>query len=180
MLNLPVSVRVFVCTQATDMRRSFDGLVHLAEQVIRQDPFPGHLFVFFNRRSDRVKVLYGDRSGPAIWYKRLETGTFVFSREDGSSVEIDVWDLAMILEGIDAKGVRREKRYHHGYGSNCACLRTRAKCITRWCNIFLSIRLRFLVQSKDGSSVATVVSRMCLLLLRRSSTTKAILYTVFR
>jgi len=112
MLNLPVSVRVFVCTQATDMRRSFDGLVHLAEQVMRQDPFSGHLFVFFNRRSDRVKVLYWDRSGPAIWYKRLEKGTFVFSREDGSSVEMDVWDLAMILEGIDAKGVRREKRYH--------------------------------------------------------------------
>jgi len=117
MLSLPVSVRVFVCTQATDMRRSFDGLVHLAEQVIREDPFSGHLFVFFNRRSDRVKILYWDRTGPAIWYKRLEEGTFRFSREGGRSVEMEVLDLAMILEGIDGESVRRQKRYHREGGS---------------------------------------------------------------
>lgn len=121
MLNLPVSVRVFVCTQATDMRRSFDGLVHLAEQVMRQDPFSGHLFVFFNRRWDRVKILYWDLSGPAIWYKRLEKGTFVFCREGAGSVEMDVWDLAMILEGIDVTGVRRQKRYDRQSRRAAAC-----------------------------------------------------------
>lgn len=120
MLNLPVSVRVFVCTQATDMRRSFDGLVHLAEQVIRQDPFTGHLFVFFNRRSDRVKILYWDRSGPAIWYKRLEAGTFRFAGEGMGSVEMDAWDLAMILEGIDTERVRHGKRYHREEGRPAA------------------------------------------------------------
>jgi len=94
------------------MRRSFDGLVHLAEQVIRRDPFSGHLFVFFNRRSDRVKILYWDRTGPAIWYKRLKEGTFRFSREAGGSVEMGVFDLAMILEGIETERVGRRKRYH--------------------------------------------------------------------
>ena len=63
MLSLPPSVRVFLCTQPTDMRRSFDGLAWMAEHVIRMDPYSGHLFVFRSRRGDRVKILYWDRSG---------------------------------------------------------------------------------------------------------------------
>ena len=114
MLNLPASVRVFVCTHTTDMRRSFDGLVMMAEQVVREDPFSGHLFVFFNRRRDRVKILYWDRSGPAIWYMRLEAGTFRVPQEDCGRVELDAVDLTLILEGIDKEAHRCRRRYERG------------------------------------------------------------------
>ena len=78
MLRLPASVRVYLCLLPVDMRRSFDGLASMAEQVVGQDPLSGHLFVFRGRRGDRVKVLYWDRDGYALWYKRLEKGVFRF------------------------------------------------------------------------------------------------------
>lgn len=76
MLSLPAKVRVFVCTRATDMRKSFDGLHGLVLEVLRQDPQSGDLFVFLNRRRDRLKILLWEGDGLAIWYKRLESGTF--------------------------------------------------------------------------------------------------------
>lgn len=111
MLSLPPSVRVFLCTQPVDMRLAFDRLAVLAEQVLRENPYSGHLFVYVNRRADRVKVLYWDRSGLALWYKRLEKGTFCFPREQGVRVEIDTTELALMLEGIDLRGAKRQKRY---------------------------------------------------------------------
>jgi transposase len=78
MLSFPAAVKVYLCTVACDMRRSFDGLSMMAEHVIRCNPFSGHLLVFCNRRGDRRKILYWDRDGWAIWYKRLEVGTFQF------------------------------------------------------------------------------------------------------
>jgi len=77
-LSFPAAVKVYLCTVACDMRRSFDGLSMMAEHLIRCDPYAGHLLVFCNRRSDRLKILYWDRDGWAIWYKRLEAGTFQF------------------------------------------------------------------------------------------------------
>jgi len=115
MLNLPAAVQVFVCTHTTDMRRSFDGLVMMAEQVVREDPFSGHLFVFFNRRRDRVKILYWDRSGPAIWYKRLEEGTFRVPLEDGGGVELDALDASAAqacTEPATANGRKADRRGH--------------------------------------------------------------------
>ena len=91
MINLPHPVRVFLYTPATDLRKGFDALCGLVTNAFAQDPTSGHLFLFINRRRDRIKILYWDRDGLAIWYKRLETGSFqipVVAR-DAMSVEMN-------------------------------------------------------------------------------------------
>ena len=111
MLTLPPSVRMFVCTQPTDMRRGFDGLSTMVEQVLKRDPFSGHLVVFHNRRKDRIKVLYWDRDGYALWYKRLEKGVVRFPEGLADGAELRACDLAMLLDGIDPTKVKRSRRY---------------------------------------------------------------------
>ncbi len=111
MLTLPPSVRMFVCTQPTDMRRGFDGLSMMVEKVLKQDPFCGHLFVFRNRRKDRIKVLYWDRDGYALRYKRLEKGVVHFPKDLADGAELRACDLAMLLDGIDPTKVKRLRRY---------------------------------------------------------------------
>ena len=93
------------------MRRSFDGLMRMAEKIVLINPFSGHLFVFVNKRKDRVKVLYWDGDGFAIWYKRLEEGTFRFQSDGSGGVEIDASRLALLLGGIDLNSTRERKRY---------------------------------------------------------------------
>jgi transposase len=93
------------------MRRSFDGLAAEAEHVMRQDPLSGHLFVFRGRRGDRVKVLYWDRDGYALWYKRLEAGVVKFPQGHGASAEVSAAELACILEGLDLSQAKRRERY---------------------------------------------------------------------
>ena len=114
---LPASVRIFVCRTPTDMRRSFDGLSLLAEHCLGENPLSGHLFVFGNRRGNRVKILWWDRDGYAIWSKRLEKGVFRFPAAGGHRVEMNAGDLALLLEGIDLASVRRTKRYRP---ANCS------------------------------------------------------------
>lgn len=115
MLTLPPSVRVFVCLVPADMRRGFDGLAAMTREVLDHDPLCGHLFVFFNKRRDRVKILYWDRSGLAVWYKRLEKGRFTLNTlsppESGGRVEVEAAELALILEGIDLSRAQRRKRF---------------------------------------------------------------------
>lgn len=113
MISLPSSVKIFLCLEPADMRRSFDGLAGMVEDVLEQDPLSGHLFVFRNRRADRVKLLYWDRDGLCIWYKRLEAGTFRFptSQPGQTSVTISAAEWAMLLDGVDLASVRRRKRY---------------------------------------------------------------------
>jgi len=111
MLTLPSSVRIFLCVPAADMRRSFDGLARMVEEFLGGDPLSGHLFVFRNRRGDRLKILYWDRDGYAIWYKRLEEGTFRFPEANGASVRVSAAELAMILEGVELQGVKKRRRY---------------------------------------------------------------------
>ena len=79
MLTLPPSVRVFVCLTPADMRRSLDGLAAMTREILKEDPLSGHLFVFFNRRRDRTKILLWDRSGLCLYYKRIEKGVFRLS-----------------------------------------------------------------------------------------------------
>ena len=113
MLSFPAAIKVYLCTVPCDMRRSFDGLSMMAEHVIHCDPFSGHLLVFCNRRTDRLKILYWDRDGWAVWYKRLEMGVFKLPRvEQGArSVELRASELAMILDGIDVSKLKRVPRY---------------------------------------------------------------------
>jgi transposase len=110
MLSLPPSVRIFVARGVTDMRKSFDTLAALVCDVIAEDPQSGHLFVFLNRRRDRVKVLWWDRSGYCLLAKRLEHGQFhIYDKagERDSSFEMSASELALLLEGIDLRGARR-------------------------------------------------------------------------
>ena len=110
MLSLPPSVRLFIARGATDMRKSFDTLAALVMDVIDEDPQSGHLFLFVNRRRDRLKVLWWDRSGYCLLAKRLEHGQFrVFDRADGKSgaFEMSASELSLILDGIDLRGSKR-------------------------------------------------------------------------
>ena len=107
MFLLPPSVRIFLCRQPADMRRSFDGLAALAREIVRQDPLSGHVFVFRNRLGDRAKLLWWDRSGFCLFYKRLEEGTFQFP----ASGEVTAGELMLLLEGIDLNGATRQKRF---------------------------------------------------------------------
>lgn len=116
MFNLSPSIRIFVSTKPVDMRRSFDGLLELAQTVIRQDPYSGHLFLFRSRRGNLIKALWWDLDGWAIFAKRLETGTFRFPdvrfiNGEYEPVEIERADLILLLEGIDIGQVKRAKRY---------------------------------------------------------------------
>ena len=113
MIHLPASVRVYLCLTACDMRKSFDGLHALVRDHLELDAFAGHLFVFASRRRDRVKILYWDRDGFAIWSKRLEEGTYAvpFGAGDDSSREITAQELGAILSGIDLERATRRKRY---------------------------------------------------------------------
>ena len=113
MIHLPASVRVYLCTSPCDMRRSFDGLHALVTGAMKLDAFAGQLFVFANRRKDRVKILYWDRDGFAVWAKRLEEGTYAmpFEEEDEPPREITAQELGALLSGIDLSQAKRRKRY---------------------------------------------------------------------
>lgn len=110
MLGLSAAVRVYVATSPADMRKSFDGLAALASGL-DLDPLSGHLFVFVNRRRDRIKVLYWDRDGLVVWAKRLEKGTFRIPDATADRVEMSAADLAALLAGIDLDSARRRPRY---------------------------------------------------------------------
>jgi len=106
-------LRIFVCTTPTNMTCSFDSLTGRAQEVFDQDPTSGHLFLFFNRRRDRIKILYWDHDGLCIWYKRLEVGTFqmLTTTNDQEGIEIEYWQLVKLLDGLDLKTGRRRTRY---------------------------------------------------------------------
>jgi transposase len=115
MIHLPASVRIYLCLTACDMRKSFDGLHALVRDHLELDPFAGHLFVFASRRRDRVKILYWDRDGFAIWTKRLEEGTYAvpFGEDEENRREITAQELGAILSGINLERATRRQRYQH-------------------------------------------------------------------
>jgi transposase len=113
MLNVAAGTRIFVATGATDMRKGFDGLCGVVTSTLQKDPLSGHLFLFVNRRRDKLKILYWDGDGLAIWYRRLEQGTFQMPTvsEDKKTAEIRSDELTMLVRGIDYTNVKRRKRF---------------------------------------------------------------------
>ncbi len=111
MLSLASTLRIFLAVEPADMRKGFDGLSQLVRDRIAQDPLSGHLYVFPNKRRDRIKILYWDRDGLALWYKRLEKGTFRFPDARDGRVEVTPAEMAAVLEGIDLSRARRQARF---------------------------------------------------------------------
>ena len=113
MLSLALPVDIYLCAAPTDMRKAFDGLFALVVEHLGRDPLAGGLFVFLNRRRDRMKLLYWDGDGIAIWAKRLEAGTFQMPKVDAQSrsVALSATELTLLLRGIDLHSVKQRKRY---------------------------------------------------------------------
>jgi transposase len=113
MLNLSPALKIFLCLLPTDMRRGFDGLMRMADEFLQQNVLDGGLFVFINRRRDRVKLLYWDGDGLCIWYKRLEAGTFKLpiAQQDATRLTLSTTDLAMLLGGVELSVAKQRKRY---------------------------------------------------------------------
>jgi len=121
MLRLPslgefdqkLGVRIYLCTSPTDMRKGFDTLAALVREYLKHDPLSGHLFLFVGRDRDRIKILHWDSDGFAVWYKRLEEGTFRLppAKNTATSVELKASELAMLLAGIDLTSIKRRKRF---------------------------------------------------------------------
>jgi transposase len=116
MLILEHAAPIYLSRQPADMRKSFDGLLGLVQQAGLTDPLSGAWFVFRNRRGDRLKILYFDRDGLAIWYKRLERGRFQWPHisESATTMTVPLSQLRLILEGIDLSSVRRRRRWSRG------------------------------------------------------------------
>ncbi len=112
-LDQTLSARLYLCVVPADMRKGFDALAALVRESFGCDPLSGHLFLFISRARDRIKILYWDHDGYALWYKRLEAGTFrVPAVKDGRShVELKASELAMLLAGIDLRSVQRGPRF---------------------------------------------------------------------
>lgn len=114
MLTLPPSVRLYVAPQPVDARKGFDGLSLYVQAQLRLEPLSGHLFIFFNRRRDQVRILFWDRSGYVLWAKRLERGRFRLPEHwtrGAPSAQIEAAELSLCLEGIDLTGAKRRPRW---------------------------------------------------------------------
>jgi len=110
MIPVPVSTKVWLAAGVTDMRKGFNGLSALAEKVLEQDPYSGHLFVFRGRRGDLIKVIWWDGQGACLFSKRLERGRFVWPSPAHGKVSVTSAQLAMLLEGIDWRTPQRTWR----------------------------------------------------------------------
>jgi transposase len=117
MVTLGLTGRIWVCVEPVDGRKSFDGLAAVVTAQLGRDPLSGDLFVFKNRRGDRLKILAWQGDGFALYLRRLERGTFAFPKADAAGVSVTATELAMILGGVELKGVQRRPRYqrslHH-------------------------------------------------------------------
>lgn len=113
MIYPEANTNIWLYTQPTDMRKSFNGLSALVKNTLAENPLSGHFFVFINRRRTTIKVLYFDNSGYCIWMKKLEQGRFHFNGDREDKIMLSWTELQMILSGIDTHNIRKYKRYNH-------------------------------------------------------------------
>ena len=111
MLSIPPTVPIFLYTRPADLRKGFDGLSGIVRQEFRSDPLDGSLFLFVNRRRDRLKILHFDGTGYWLYYKLLEAGTFEVIASEGTCARLDSTQLAMLLGGVSLAGAKQRKRY---------------------------------------------------------------------
>jgi transposase len=124
MPTLPHGVRVYLCTRATDMRKSFNGLIAATKSVIGQDPLSGHLFMFVNRQGNYAKALYFSRGGYCLWAKRLEQGRFAKIQASSDSVVFTDTELMMWLDGIEMHKTVQKKRFVLPETARCSAIMT--------------------------------------------------------
>ena len=110
-MNFPSNVSIYFCVVPIDMRRSFDSLAEIVRESLGEEPRSGHLFVFRNKPEDCIKVLYWDNDGYAIWYKRLEKGTFKLPAATGAGLEITSAEFSMLLNGFDLRKMKKQNRW---------------------------------------------------------------------
>lgn len=113
MIKIPADVKIYLAVEPIHMNRSFDGLAAIVVDVVEQNPLSGHLFVFRNKRADKIKVFVWDRNGFGFWYKRLDKGRFKFPRTNELSVTISSDDLKLLLDGIDLNKLKRLPELHY-------------------------------------------------------------------
>ena len=107
MIQLPAGTKIWIAAGVTDLRRGFDGLSAQVQNVLQQQPFSGHVFVFRGRRGDIVKLLWWDGDGLCLFAKRLERGRFIWPKAENGTVQLSRAQLSMLLEGIDWRRVER-------------------------------------------------------------------------
>ena len=105
------TTKVWFCKVPTDMRKSFNGLATLVKHKLNENSLSGDLFIFVNRRLTLMKILYFDRNGYCIWYKKLERGTFQLPTAGEEKTQVNYTQLKLILEGIDLSSIEQRKRY---------------------------------------------------------------------
>jgi transposase len=111
MLKLPVGTRIFMAVKPVDMRRSFDGLCATIIEALGGNPLSGDVYLFRGKRADRVKAIAWDRTGLAIWYKRLERGKYKWPTRECASIELTTHELELLLDGVDFTRIRRLPRF---------------------------------------------------------------------
>lgn len=116
---IPATVKFYLCLHPTDMRKGFNGLSAIVINELGEDPLSGHFYIFRNKVKNKLKILYWDRSGYAIWYKQLQEGKFHFPSCLDSSIEIDTSTLSMILEGVDLTSIKYQKRFKLARRKEC-------------------------------------------------------------
>lgn len=113
MLTFPATVQIFIATKPVDLRNGFEGLSAIVREVMKQNPLSGHFFCFLNRRRDRVKIIFFDRTGYCIFFKRIEKSTFKLPvvEPEALAIEMEAPELMLLLEGIDLRGAKRRPRW---------------------------------------------------------------------
>ena len=111
MLTIAPSTKIFLVSGATDMRKHFDSLSAIVTETLKRDPYAGHVFVFCNRRHNRLKILFWDGTGFWVMAKRLERGTFSWPESKAKTIDLAPEELSLLLGGIDLRGAVRRRWY---------------------------------------------------------------------